>query len=169
MSKNSFSKFLLIVSVILLVFFMVILTAGAPKGKNQGPFDPNANARNQIEAAVHRAALQHQNVLLVFGANWCPWCRALEHLFLNNEQIHHYLQENYQLVLVDVGKGNKNLDLDSLYHHPVKMGLPALVVLDDQGNLLHLQETGVLETGNKEIKGHDPHKVLGFLEKWKHK
>ncbi len=136
--------------------------------EQSGPYDPKADARAEIAQAVSRAQKESKHVLLVFGANWCPWCRALDQLFENNAEVEEYLNKNYELVLVDVGRGDKNLDLDSLYAHPIKLGLPALVVLDEKGALLHLQETGSLERKNSKEKGHDPERVLNFLRKWKH-
>ena len=65
------------------------------------------------------------------------------------------------MLLVDVGeKPGQPLNQDLVDLYRVKgFGYPALAVLDKQGNLLCAQSTGVLEKG----KGHDPAKVLAFL------
>ena len=43
------------------------------------PYDEAADAKAQIAAALHEAAAAREPVLLIFGANWCKDCRALDH------------------------------------------------------------------------------------------
>jgi protein disulfide-isomerase len=42
------------------------------------PYDERANAGEQVSQAVRVAHMAHKDVLLVFGANWCPDCRVLD-------------------------------------------------------------------------------------------
>jgi thioredoxin-related protein len=126
-----------------------------------------ANARENIRRAIASAAQQDQRILLVFGANWCPWCQRLHHLFAKDKEIKAYLQKHYKVVLVNLGKRDRNMDIDAEYGNPNKLGLPALVVLDKEGRHIHSQETGALEFGKESpVKGHDPAKVLRFLKAW---
>ncbi|MEJ2636646.1 MAG: thioredoxin family protein [Calditrichia bacterium] len=150
------------------ILFLVALSAlaGETRKDSQGPYDPTADAHKEIAHAIKMAQEKDQHILLMFGANWCPWCRALHKLMESNAAINEYLKQNYQIVLVDVGRKDKNLDLNTRYGEPIKLGLPALVVLDRNGKQLVLQETGALETHDPAVKGHDPQKVMEFLEKW---
>lgn len=146
------------------LLFWQIPVAAAEKG----PYDPNTDIRLKINQAVEVAQKADQHILLVFGANWCPWCRALHQLFQSNKKVHRYLEENYQLVLVDIGRRDNNMEIDSIYGNPTQYGIPALVVLDETGKELTVQETGSLETKDTSEKGHSPDKVLGFLRRWDH-
>ncbi len=148
--------------------FILMFTVHCTREQADGPYRADANPREEIRAAIQQAKEAWQHILLVFGANWCPWCRALHHLMEENQEVHSYLNQNYRVVLVDVGRRDRNMDLDSRYGNPVKLGLPALVVLDEHGELLTLQETGTFEIKSDKGKGHDPEKFLGFLEKWRH-
>ena len=145
-----------------LVLLAAILPA-ATQGKN-GPdiYDPGADVKAQIAAAVKTAGVENKNIILMFGGNWCPWCHRLHELFQADAPIRKMLAARYILLLVDVGEKPAeplNRDLVDLYR--VKdFGYPALAVLDKQGHLLCAQSTGVLEKG----KGHDPAKVLAFLK-----
>jgi thioredoxin-related protein len=145
-----------------LVLLAAILPA-ATQGKN-GPdiYDPGADVKAQIAAAVKTAGAENKNIILMFGGNWCPWCHRLHELFQADAPIKKLLAARYILLLVDVGEKPAqplNRDLVDLYR--VKdFGYPALAVLDKQGHLLCAQSTGVLEKG----KGHDPAKVLAFLK-----
>jgi len=145
-----------------LVMLAAILPAAA-QGKN-GPdiYDPGADMKAQIAAAVKTAGVENKNIILMFGGNWCPWCHRLHELFQADAQIKKMLAARYILLLVDVGEKPAqplNRDLVDLYRIR-DFGYPALAVLDKQGHLLCTQSTGVLEKG----KGHDPAKVLAFLK-----
>jgi|Deesub1362B_J571_1020462.scaffolds.fasta_scaffold03594_2 thioredoxin-related protein len=138
------------------------------KGEQLRPYDETADAHQDIQRAIERASMTNKRILLIFGANWCPWCVALHKLFETNEQIHSYLQKHFEVVLIDVGKKDKNLDLNEKYGNPIQNGIPVIVVLDSNGEFLAVQETGSLEKPVKEgeEKGHDPEKVMQFLRKW---
>ncbi len=130
-------------------------------------YDVHADAKEDIAAAISRAQAGQKRILLIFGGNWCPWCQRLHHLFETNAVIKEYLQTHFELVLVDLGKRDHNMDVDEKYGHPNKLGLPALVVLDSDGLQLCSQETGSLEfPKDHQLKGHDPEKVLQFLRSW---
>ncbi len=154
----------------LCLFAMILIPATAFGGENNepGPYDPSTDVHAAIQTAIRNAEPNHQHILLIFGANWCPWCRALDYLLETNEAIKTCLAEKYQTVLVDVGRKNDNMDIDSLYGDPVKFGLPVLVVLDEAGQQITTQETGSLESKDIDTKGHDPKKVIAFLKKWAH-
>jgi thioredoxin-related protein len=145
-----------------LVLSAVILPA-VNQGKN-GPdiYDPGADVKAQIAAAVKTAGLENRDILLMFGGNWCPWCHRLHALFAADERIKKILAERYIVLLVDVGeKPGEPLNRDLVDLYRVKdFGYPALAVLDKSGRLLCTQSTGVLEKD----KGHDPLKVLAFLQ-----
>lgn len=127
-------------------------------------YDESADAALTVQAAVKRAARENQRVLVVFGGNWCVWCHRLHELFEKNKDIAKTLQYEYQRVLVDIGRFDKNLELAESYGVDVKkMGVPALLVLDGTGKALKVQNTGDLEAGER----HDPTKVAAFLDEWK--
>jgi len=130
-------------------------------------YDDQADAKVDIAAAITRAQTDQKRILLMFGGNWCPWCQRLHHLFETNATIKDYLHTHFELVLVDLGKRDHNMDVDEKYGYPNKLGLPALVVLDSDGRQLCSQETGSLEfPKDHQLRGHDPEKVLQFLRSW---
>lgn len=126
------------------------------------PYAEGVDAQAEIDAAV--ASADGKRVLLVFGANWCPWCRRLEHTFRNDPRIAATLAEKFRLVHVDVGPRDSsvNRELARRYGDPLSKGLPCLVVLDERGAVEHVQETGAFEAGDR----HDPERVLAFLRTW---
>jgi len=125
-------------------------------------YDPAAVVKDQIRAAQKVAAGENRHLLLMFGANWCPWCHRLHELMQSDAAIKSLLQKKFELIMIDVGeKANEPLNRDLMDLYRVKgFGLPVLVVLDKEGVLLCIQDTGILEKD----KGHDPARVLAFLQ-----
>jgi thioredoxin-related protein len=130
-------------------------------------YDADLDVSQAIETARSNTKQKHKRILLMFGANWCPWCQRLHHLMESNFKIKNLLAEHYELILVDLGKRDRNMDIDALYGQPNKLGIPVWVLLDKEGSILKTQETGCWEFGQKsKRKGHDPEKVIAFLEHW---
>ena len=145
-----------------LVLLAAVLPAANQTENRPDIYDPGADVKAQIAAAVKSAGAENKNIILMFGGNWCPWCHRLHALFQADAQVKKVLAERYILLLVDVGeKPGQPLNRDLVDLYRVRdFGYPALAVLDKQGHLLCTQSTGVLEKD----KGHDPAKVLAFLK-----
>ncbi len=135
----------------------------ASKPANAAIYDENADAKKDIAAAMARAKKDNKRVLLMFGGNWCGWCRKLHGLFGSDPDVSRALLYEYELVMVDIGRWDKNQDVAKEYGAPKSAGVPFLIVLDYDGRVLARQETGVLEEGD----GHSPEKVLTFLNAYK--
>jgi thioredoxin-related protein len=140
----------------------------AHKPKKPALYDPKADARAQVEAAVARARRDHARVLVMFGFEGCSWCHKLHRLFEQDEEIRKVLRDEYVLVLVDIHAPHAEellrevkgvLAPDDLQK---AVGFPFLGVLDDNCKAVTAQPTGPLEKGD----GHDPAKVKGFLGRW---
>ncbi len=141
---------------------LAVLLFATPLQARERPriYDPKADAPALIAAAVERAHRNHQRVLLMWGGNWCGWCRKLHHTLESDAELRRELLYEYQLVPID---SNTNVELAVSYGADLQSsGVPYLTVLDDTGKVLVDQPTDPLETDN----GHDPAKVLAFLEKW---
>ncbi len=152
------------------LFLLSAMTAlrAAPEYPKMGPdiYDREADGTAQIAAAVAQAKADHKHVLVDLGANWCIWCHRLHHTLSTDAAVAKVLNYNYVLVLVDVNHRNgkkRNDAVNDHYGNPMAQGLPVLVVLGANGKQLVTQETGALENGKE---GHDPAKVIAFLEKW---
>lgn len=145
-----------------------VAPAPAPSGpppEIARPYDESADADAQIAAAVASARADGKRVLLMFGANWCVWCRRLSWVFENDPQVSAALAAGWHVVKVDTGTrgSGTNRAIIERYGDPVQHGLPCLVVLDGEGTLVHTQETGSLESGDR----HDPERVLAFLSRFR--
>ena len=133
-----------------------------PEGEQeQQVYDENADAAEEIKAALETAMKENTRVLIQWGANWCGWCKKLHELFQSNRQISRKLLYEYEIVYVDIGRFDKNLDLAGRFGADLRAnGVPFLTVLASDGTVITNQETGSLEVGD----AHDPARVMEFLE-----
>ena len=150
----------------LFVVALLGLIAGASAGdapaSSKAPiYDTAADGTKQIADALALASKDNKRVLVQFGANWCGWCHKLHALFDSDKDISAFLQKNYVVVMVDIDKKH-NADVDLKYGHPIKHGLPVIVILDSAGKQLTTKDSGELEEGDH----HSPVKVLAFLKLW---
>lgn len=82
-------------------------------------------------------------MLVIFGANWCDDCRALE-LALKSPQNATQMAREFRVVKVDVGRFDRNLDLSKAYRDPIKKGIPAAVLLSPDNQVLYATRAGEL-------------------------
>lgn len=140
----------------------------ATKPAKPATYDEKADAKAQITSALAKAKKENRRVLVQWGANWCGWCHKLHGTFTGDAKTKRVLMYEYDLVLVDIGRFDKNMDLAASYGADLRAsGVPFLTVLDAEGKAIANQETGVLELpASKEepYPGHDAAKVVAFLE-----
>ncbi len=125
-------------------------------------YNPQANAKAEIDAATARAKKADKHVFLQIGGNWCSWCIAFHKLVEETPELKEYLNTNYETVLVNYSQENKNAAVLSSLGYPGRFGFPVFVILDGNGKVLHIQNSAYLEEG----KGHSVKKVMEFLKGW---
>ncbi len=150
--------------VLAFIFGVVMpLTAQAQaKEKQENIYNPALDVKGEIIKSMDQAKKENKHIILMFGANWCPWCHRLHQLLKADAAIKQFLAANYLLIMVDIGeKSNEPLNRDLVARYGLgKMGYPCLAILSADETLLCAQSSGVLEKG----KGHDPEKVLCLLK-----
>ena len=119
------------------------------------------NAEDDLNATIARAHSEKKRILLQVGGEWCGWCKTLTSFIEKNDSVRSSLEKNYLLMKVTYTQKQPNEAFLSKY--PKIVGYPHLFVLDDEGKLLHSQDTSPLEEG----KGYSQDRILAFLEDWK--
>ena len=130
--------------------------------KEKEIYSETADAHAEIKEALEKATAEHKRVLVVFGANWCYDCHVLDRAF-HRSDLALIVSANYEVVHVDIGRGEKNQDLMKKYEVPMKRGIPAIAVLDSSGKLVYSQKNGEFERA----RALGPEDLLEFLQKWK--
>ena len=154
---------------LLLILMSACCYAQSARAPLKMPARPNANlyradvdANAEIQRAIAEARLHNRNVLLVFGANWCGDCYALDYAF-HQPRIKPLLDAGFKVVHIDVGEYNRNLDVAKKYHIPLEKGVPSVAVLDPSGKLLYSSS----EFEKARLMTEED--VISFLETWKPK
>jgi thioredoxin-related protein len=125
-------------------------------------YNPTADAKADITAAVKQASAQHKNVLLQIGGNWCSWCIRFNNQVTKDSSLNTYMNTNYVVLHVNYSQENTNDALMTSLGYPQRFGFPVFIILDSKGNRLHTQNSEYLEEG----KGYSKDKVLEFFKGW---
>lgn len=114
-----------------------------PVSKTPDPhiYPASASAHNDLDHALADSLADRKRILVVFGANWCADCQALEGAMQTNA-LAVLVATNYHVVHVNVDEGKSNTDLASRLEVPLEKGIPALAVLDSSGQLITSQRNG---------------------------
>lgn len=123
-------------------------------------YDPQRNAEADVQAAIAEARRSNRHLLVEVGGQWCIWCHILDKFFTDHPDLTALRKKNFVMVKVNFSPERENKKLLSQY--PKIPGYPHLFVLDQNGKLLHSQDTGQLEEG----KSYNLGKLSAFLEKW---
>jgi hypothetical protein len=113
--------------------------AFAPGHPEARPFGHPDRGPRDVAAALERAKATGHRVILVFGANWCPDSRALAGWFAT-PRFADMLAPRYEVVWVDVGKKDRNLDLARRFGLDGISGTPTVLVLDSAGKPVNLSD-----------------------------
>ena len=143
------------------LFTVITITQGQSKTDSGHPkFNPSADPFAEIKTAVAEAKMTHKRILLDVGGEWCIWCHRIDSFIEANEEIGKILHDNFVVLKINYSEENKNEKF--LVQYPKVAGFPHFFVLEQNGKLLHSQNTGLLEKD----KSYDPGKMLTFFKEW---
>ncbi len=130
----------------------IVFTLWGPKAPAQTtaavasalPYDEGADPHRDLQRALADARKGGKRVLVVFGANWCKDCRALDADFHAGGRTQALVASRYEVVKVDVGKFDRNLDFAKLYGEPIGKGIPSVVVVTSTNEVVYQTRAGEL-------------------------
>jgi thioredoxin-related protein len=146
----------------ILIMSSVALSQSTDTLKKKNLYDPTADAKMDIAAAVKKAESEGKHVMLQIGGNWCGWCILFDKKVNSNDTLRTAIEKDFIVYHLNYSRENKNVDVLSSLEFPQRFGFPVFVILDGKGNRLHTQNSGYLEQG----KGHNTDKVLAFFRHW---
>lgn len=112
------------------------------------PYNETADAKAEIEQALATVGSTKRNVLVIFGANWCEDCRALD-ASLKSQKNAELLAKEFVVVKVDVGNFDRNGTITTQYGNPTKKGIPAAIVLAPNNQTLYATRAGELSNARR--------------------
>jgi thiol-disulfide isomerase/thioredoxin len=125
------------------------------------PYNTKASDNARVRAAAARAKAAHKLLLVDFGGNWCSDCRMLSGL-MAQPAAKAFLDKHYEIVLVDVGRMDKNLEIPARYGIPKVRAVPAVVVVAPSGRVLNPGDEFALSDANSM----NPQVVMNKLAGW---
>ena len=130
----------------LLTLVLACLAAAAIAA--DAPYNETADAKLEIRQALAKAATNQTSIVVVFGANWCGDCQTL-HLAMTSGTSAPLLARDFQVVKVDVGHFDKNLEVAKSYGVPLEKGIPAMAILSSRNEVLYVTRDGELANAQK--------------------
>ncbi|MDB5231028.1 MAG: hypothetical protein JWN76_1833 [Chitinophagaceae bacterium] len=125
-------------------------------------YHPKSNAAKDIAAAIAKAKKENKHVLIQGGGNWCIWCKRFNAFTTTDPQLDSMIKKNFIVYHLNYSPENKNETVFAKYGYAQRFGFPVFIVLDENGNRLHTQNSAYLEEG----KGYSKEKIMGFLKDW---
>lgn len=133
-------------------------------------YDESINPDTQITEAIAKAASNGKFVVAQLGGNWCKWCIRFARFIETDPELKKLVEDNFEFIHVNYNPRNEEDNASKAatqsalkrLGNPVRFGYPVLVVIDSDGNVIHTQDSGFLESG----EGYDKKKVTRFFETW---
>ncbi len=146
-----------------------ILTANA-QGTLKKVYDETIDPIAQIDDAVAKAKAEDKFVICQLGGNWCPWCLRFADFVEKDTTVNRVVNENFVYIHVNYNPrkaagdeaAQKAATLLKRLGNPQRFGFPVFVVLNREGEIMHIQDSSFLEEG----KGYSEEKVIRFLKNW---
>ena len=145
-----------------------VLTASAQGLKKV--YNEDINPLEQIDQALVKAKAEGKFVVCQVGGNWCPWCLRFADFITNDSTISQLIDENFVYIHVNYNprksggeeKAQQAAALMKRLNNPARFGFPVFVVLNEAGQVVHIQDSSFLEEG----EGYNQEKVVRFFKNW---
>lgn len=127
------------------------------------PFDESADADADVDAALDQAGKAHKLVFIDLGGNWCADCRILAAL-MELPDVRPFVSAHYVIVNVDVGRGNRNLQIPARWGITWRLeGFPTVLIVDPNGDrLVNAGHTAAIA----DARDMDPQAIVDWIGAW---
>ena len=127
------------------------------------PYNDKENAEEKIKDLVEQAKKENKNIMIQAGGNWCIWCLRFNQYVQSTPELKEIVDQNYLYYHLNYSPENKNEKVFAQYDNPgAKFGYPVFIVLNQNGEMIHTQDSAVLEEG----KGYSLEKTKSFFLKY---
>lgn len=144
---------------------LLTLTASAQSNLKK-IYDESIDPVEQIEKAVKQAEKEGKFVISQVGGNWCRWCLMFADFVAKDAELTQFIDENFVFIHSNYNPreraGEKTLEMLKKLGNPERFGFPVFVVMDQNGKVIHTQDSSFLEEGN----GYSRDKVARFFQNW---
>lgn len=156
-------------TIIAFVTVFTYLTVNAQTGLKK-VYNEDINPVEQIDQAVAKAKSEGKFVVCQVGGNWCPWCLRFADFITNDTTISKVIEDNFVYAHVNYNPRKSGGEVQQQHAAALmkrldncgRFGFPVFVVLDEEGKVIHIQDSSFLEEG----QGYNQEKVLRFFKNW---
>jgi thiol-disulfide isomerase/thioredoxin len=125
------------------------------------PYEASADAKADVAAAFAKARASHKLLLIDLGGNWCADCRILAAI-MRLPEVAAFVNAHYEVVVVDVGHEDRNLDIPARYGVKRLEGVPSLLVVDAHDRLKDAGHVAALA----DARHMTPQGLADWLARW---
>lgn len=125
------------------------------------PYDTKADAKAEVDAAFARARKNGKRVLIDMGGNWCPDCIVLANV-MNIPVLDRFLKAHFEIVRVDAGRFDKNMDIPARFGLGTPDGVPAVYIATADGTLVNRGHISALS----DDRTMTPQGIADWLARW---
>ena len=129
-------------------------------------YDESVDQMAQIDKAIDKADKEGKFVICQVGGNWCRWCLMFADFMSKDSEIMEVVDKNFVYIHVNYNPreraDQKAEAMLKRLGNPGRFGYPVFVVLDEDGKVIHTQDSSFLEEGN----GYNKTKVMRFFSNW---
>lgn len=133
-------------------------------GQNTKVYDETINPFQQIDEAVQKAKSEGKLTICQLGGNWCPWCIRFANFIKEDDEIRQLIEKNFVYTHVNFKSRTdpQSQEVSKRLAYAGRFGFPVLVVLKEDGSVLHIQNSAYLEEG----QGYNRKLVFDFFKQW---
>jgi thioredoxin 1 len=125
------------------------------------PFSGQVITTRQLKDFISKALELKKQPLVIFGANWCPDAQYLEAV-MGMLTVTKLLAQHYEIMRVDVGDYDQNMELYTVFDMPSEEGVPRVVILDFKGRVLNFDSNDRWRTARET----DPQEIFNYFQEF---
>ena len=125
------------------------------------PYDDRADADKALAATIARAKANGKRVLIDLGGNWCTDCRILAAV-MELPELKPFIAKHYEVVEIDVGRMNRNLQIPAKYGVTKLVGVPTVLIVETNGTLINATNSADLA----DARSMNPQGIANWLARW---
>ena len=126
------------------------------------PYERINVSKDDLRNFIDKTINNNKQPVIIFGANWCPDCRILSAV-LELPTVKKYMNENFETLYIDLGRYDINMSLMKYFEIMPQQGIPRVVILNKEKEVLNIKDTGEWTTARSRTK----QEIFNYFQEYK--
>tara|TARA_E500000178_G_scaffold198224_1_gene196255 strand:+ start:2138 stop:2713 length:576 start_codon:yes stop_codon:yes gene_type:complete len=126
------------------------------------PYERIDLSENDLRNFIDTTIDNNKQPVVIFGANWCPDCRILSAV-LDLQTVNKYMEDNFEILYIDLGRYDINMSLMEFFDIMPQQGIPRVVILNKDKEVLNIKDTGEWTTARSRTK----QEIFNYFQEYK--